>query len=909
MPESSDSLRVAQVYTEFDTKGLSSTEKSINSLRGKLNSVRNVLAGIVGAFTLKSVAGSFVAAAKSAEDYRTSIRAVSNSIEEADAAFDRVRKWAAVNPVDTGEAVGAFVRLRTAAVANAEEALNAIADVSTVMHADMRDVASAVVTTETESLRQYGILLDQTGKKAVLESNGIRMEVDKNINAVRAGIIELMGRAFGGSMQDAKDTFSGTLDTMSGMWTDFQQDIMGEGKNSGPFETLKSTLHEIRDEWEAFTKSQDYKVLVREIQDTLVSGIELARDGVVKLGDAFLFAKDNADVLKGVVAVLVAYKITLGLADLIGNLKEAIKLTKEALALTRGLAAAQAATPVGIVAAGVGALAGLAVYGRAAVEMKEAEEQAEKTKKAISELDAQLKGAGQDEIKQSYLDVAANIKTTEQNIASMTERLKEMREIATHPTDGLFGKGYGEREKVTLTDIKKLMGEIDAEQEKLRILRESEKHLGGLMQGSGDKLTSNVNGGTVTKPSSTSTSTKSAAELLVENIRAQIKYLYADGESFIPVLDQWIARSQTLGKDWRALKDLKQEIVDTAAERNPFSPENMLESMKETQSRMAALREESTKLRQAEYDNYAWQNDAGVMSDGEYLNKVTANFERLKAEFASTGAAAENFLLWPEELRSVFSTLQSAILQNAEPAIEALKKQLDEGKLSVDEYKRAAQELVNTLTAQGLTQGNAETLLKQLTSDAESAKRQIIDLNELTKTWVEDFQSGIADAIVEGEGFADTLTSIGKEMEKVALKLILFGNNGKSGFLGGIFSSLLGGYHSGGIVGGSPTFRRMVRIPKFHSGGIIGRDERLIIAQRGEGVFTREQMKALGGGGGSQVFAPNVSVTVNNSGGGDMSDEQAQKLGQAVNDQIRIQVAEEIYKYQRAGVFRNAFAR
>ena len=405
------------------------------------------------------------------------------------------------------------------------------------------------------------------------------------------------------------------------------------------------------------------------------------------------------------------------------------------------------------------------------------------------------------------------------------------------------------------------------------------------------------------------TSTKSAAELLVENIRAQIKYLYADGESFIPVLDQWLARSQTLGKDWRALKDLKQEIVDTAAERNPFSPENMLESMKETQSRMAALREESAKLRQAEYDNYAWQNDAGLMSDGEYLNKVTANFERLKAEFASTGAAAENFLLWPEELRNAFSTLQSAILQNAEPAIETLKKQLDEGKLSVDEYKRAAQELVNTLTTQGLSQGNAETLLKQLTNDAESAKRQIIDLNELTKTWVEDFQSGIADAIVEGEGFADTLTSIGKEMEKVALKLILFGKNGQGGLFGGLFSGLFGGFHSGGIVGGSPTFRRMVRIPKFHSGGIIGRDERLIIAQRGEGVFTREQMKALGGGGGSQVFAPNVSVTVNNSGGGDMSDEHAQKLGQAVNDQIRIQVAEEIYKYQRAGVFRNAFAR
>lgn len=843
MPESSDSLRVAQVYTEFDTKGLTSTEKSINSLRGKLNSVRNVLAGIVGAFTLKSVAGSFVAAAKSAEDYRTSIRAVSNSIEEADAAFDRVRKWAAVNPVDTDEAVGAFVRLRTAAVANAEEALNAIADVSTVMHADMRDVASAVVTTETESLRQYGILLDQTGKKAVLESNGIRMEVDKNINAIRAGIIELMGRAFGGSMQDAKDTFSGTLDTMSGMWTEFQQDIMGEGKNSGPFEALKTTLHEVRDEWEAFTQSQDYKVLVREIQDTLVSGIELARDGVVKLGDAFLFVKDHAQELKDILALLVTIKLT---SWFIAAGEGAIALAGAIKSVTAAVMAFVAANPI---AAG-SALAITTGYWFG----KEA---------------------------RSYIDKRRWDKTASE---LQSQDMARQAVGADNLTMDFVARRYGLQKAQTPSFTDRLLAPFQSVSKKTA---------------------------TLTTPTETSTKNKgkSAAELLVENIRAQIKYLYADGESFIPILDQWIARSQTLGKDWRALKDLKQEILDTAAERNPFSPENMLESMKETQSRMAALREESVKLRQAEYDNYAWQNDAGLMSDGEYLNKVAANFERLKAEFASTGAAAENFLLWPEELRNAFSTLQSAILQNAEPAIETLKKQLDEGKLSVDEYKRAAQELVNTLTAQGLTQGNAETLLKQLTSDAESAKRQIIDLNELTKTWVEDFQSGIADAIVEGEGFADTLTSIGKEMEKVALKLILFGKNGQGGLFGGLFSGLFGGFHSGGIVGGSPTFRRMVRIPKFHSGGIIGRDERLIIAQRGEGVFTREQMKALGGGGGSQVFAPNVSVTVNNSGGGDMSDEQAQKLGQAVNDQIRIQVAEEIYKYQRAGVFRNAFAR
>ena len=49
--------------------------------------------------------------------------------------------------------------------------------------------------------------------------------------------------------------------------------------------------------------------------------------------------------------------------------------------------------------------------------------------------------------------------------------------------------------------------------------------------------------------------------------------------------------------------------------------------------------------------------------------------------------------------------------------------------------------------------------------------------------------------------------------------------------------------------------------PKFHNGGIVG-DEVPIIAKRGEGVFTKEQMKALGNGGETEV---NVNVNVVNN--------------------------------------------
>jgi phage-related minor tail protein len=62
--------------------------------------------------------------------------------------------------------------------------------------------------------------------------------------------------------------------------------------------------------------------------------------------------------------------------------------------------------------------------------------------------------------------------------------------------------------------------------------------------------------------------------------------------------------------------------------------------------------------------------------------------------------------------------------------------------------------------------------------------------------------------------------------------------------------AMIGGAHSGAIVGAEATFRRAVPLSlfdqarRFHTGGIVG-DEVPIIAKRGEGVFTREQMQRL----------------------------------------------------------------
>ena len=879
-------------------------------------SLKNIFTTLISGYALKQIAGSFISAAESAENYRTSIRAVSASILEADQTFDRIRKWAAVNPINTDEAVGAFVRLRTAAVDNAEDALKAVADLSTVMQQDMRNVAGAVVTTEVETLRNLGIILDRTGKQATIQFGNVRKTVEKDIASIRKGIIEVIQEAVGGSMQKAADNYRGVLDTMSGMWTDFQQDVMGEGKNSGPFEALKTTLHEVRDEWEAFTKSQDYKVLVREIQDTLVSGIELARDGIVKLGDAFLIAKDNADVLKSIVAALVAYKITLGLADLINNLREAI-------ALARVLTALQAVTPTGLIAGALGTIAGIAVYSKTKKDMKELQEQTIKTESAIASLNEQLKNASQEQVAGAIDDVTEGIKRTEDEISSLKSRLSSLSSGFQSETTMLGKRAIGH-------EIKAIEDEIIAAQKMLDVQQKSKEHLQGMLKGARGN-TASSSSGTGAKSSSTSTSTKSAAELLVEKIRDEMKYLGKDGTSFLGVLDQWQNKLKPLSEDWKKITDLKFDILGDNAQKAAEKADLVLEKIQKQKDEAKELAEMYARADSEYLSSLGWENEQGFLSNEQY-------FQKLKAQVDELGLATKNVFNWTDYEKSLYSALQSAGLEGFTSELEQVNKKYEDGKIKLDEYTASVESLVTKWGSVPLVSNAGAEAMKNATNQM---KTGFYDLNELTTQWIKDFQDGIADAIVEGQNFGDTLTDIGKEIEKLALKSILFGNNGTGGLFGGAFSWLTGLFSAKGNVFGSTG-----RLTAFAKGGVpslsdyantVHASPRVFGFAHGLGVFgeagpeavmpldrnSRGELgvKVVGGygnyGGNATAaasapvtFTSQVVVNVNNTGSGEMSNEQAQQIGKAIDNAVEVKVAETMYKFNRMGAFnKRAFAR
>lgn len=157
-------------------------------------------------------------------------------------------------------------------------------------------------------------------------------------------------------------------------------------------------------------------------------------------------------------------------------------------------------------------------------------------------------------------------------------------------------------------------------------------------------------------------------------------------------------------------------------------------------------------------------------------------------------------------------------------------------------------------------------------------------LYESLQSAATNFATGFASDLRSGVSAMDALTKATSRLTDSLINIAL--NKAISSLfsnLGGIFGGSLGTiggtglpgyggrYHTGGIVGVDSVPGRYVHpayfddAPRFHSGGIMP-GEYPAILQRGEGVFTKAQMAALGRGG-----ASGVTVVVNNNAGDDVS--------------------------------------
>lgn len=249
----------------------------------------------------------------------------------------------------------------------------------------------------------------------------------------------------------------------------------------------------------------------------------------------------------------------------------------------------------------------------------------------------------------------------------------------------------------------------------------------------------------------------------------------------------------------------------------------------------------------------------------------TALEDQRQAQEELSQAKADFEALLKEEAAAIDLEIASMGKSSAEQERMAVKQDLTNqltaaGIPITEEYAAAIDDLANRAAGRV----TAQERFDEEEQAAQDATQLAIDRADSIRDLGADVIGGLANDLANGvkpaEALANALQKVAEKLLDIGINALtnsLFGPQGTA--LGGIFGSLFGGgvaptvpatvAHSGGVMGSIGTSRSVpasmfAGAPRYHSGGTAGLSpgEMPAILKKGEGVFTPQQMAALGGG-------------------------------------------------------------
>lgn len=289
------------------------------------------------------------------------------------------------------------------------------------------------------------------------------------------------------------------------------------------------------------------------------------------------------------------------------------------------------------------------------------------------------------------------------------------------------------------------------------------------------------------------------------------------------------------------LEQYQKQIWEIAAENPDFQP------------KAQEIQDKILLLKAAEQDARRARDELKYLQNPELRPK-----EEVKTEVKPTiSIDAEAYKKNIEDIKNKILELKTPYEQAMVKADEWRKnalKNLDASSADYQKYK----EQINQVY-EGMVKKADEAALQSSKSLEDGFKRGFINLkNELddfaslaesaVKNAFNNMENILADFVATGKAnIADLVQSIVSDFAKIAIRQSitqpLF--NGLSSYLG--FATA----HSGGVIGTDSLSSKTASVDvfanaaKYHTGGLVG-DEIPIIAKRGETVFTKGQMDALG---------------------------------------------------------------
>ena len=259
---------------------------------------------------------------------------------------------------------------------------------------------------------------------------------------------------------------------------------------------------------------------------------------------------------------------------------------------------------------------------------------------------------------------------------------------------------------------------------------------------------------------------------------------------------------------------------------------------------------------------------AEKISGGKWTDQMKSLFNQL-----STNAMTEEMIKMAEATRGIERSLmgekaaRKEIYDEEVSRIKQMKAKLIEMGIWRVEWEGTVQAQLNALQEQYQAQSPLGEFFNEWKDLYDNIEQVGVDA-------IKSLSQGIADMVTEGEAdFASLARSAVNSLLQISIQAGLSG-------LGDIFKSAASGIfsakttasvdHSGGIAGSFGGRSRNVdpsmfmNAGRFHGGGMPGQEVPAIL-EKGEGVFTASQMKAIGAGAFSKSQDVKVNL-INNSG-------------------------------------------
>jgi hypothetical protein len=349
-------------------RALNTVRGSLDKLKSSVFNVRNALAGLGAGLVIRNL----VNTGKQLENLETRFKFLLKNAEEGAKAFDNMSKFASQVPFSLEEIQSGSGILATV-TDNAEELqrmLEITGNVAAVTGLDFRTTAEQIQRSFSAGIGAADLFREKGVRNMLGFQAGATVSIEETVKAFDR--VFGKGGEFGRATDELANTFEGTLSMIGDKFFNFKRTIL----EAGFFPELKKQFKSLDDFLADNTEGFDI------LAEKIGRGLAIA---VRKISDGFILLKDNANLVAGAFAAIVAVKLA-------GVFTTA---TFALAGLTKGMKLFNFATKKNIIFASVGVFAttfGLLIekFREFKKELSDGTFESMKASKSVSELKSEI---------------------------------------------------------------------------------------------------------------------------------------------------------------------------------------------------------------------------------------------------------------------------------------------------------------------------------------------------------------------------------------------------------------------------------------------------------------------------------------------------------------------------------------